>query len=283
MPYMYVALFGVGLFSNGFNVAMVRRMPVATPGRTLLLHQCIVDAMLSIAGFLILTQPPMWLTGVPTVDAILCQLWHSRFLFFSHANVSVCILLFLAMDISMLAYSPTGVSGKGWTTESSRLMLAYAIGYFTCTPDLAAVAFESGKCYYRESPPWGMDVLMLLVALVWQLFPLTCVCAFLRRLYLLRSSDSLTLNRENARDLKTREQTRELKTRALACLITVAGVTVAVMIIGNLASVRRSVATYPAEIVVIALTLGRSVFSTPVLVAHTMTFSPPKSLVVPDV
>ena len=279
MPYMYAALFGVGLFSNGFNFAMVRRMPQATLGRTLMLHQCIVDAMLSITGFLILTQPPMWLTGVPTVDAVLCRLWHSRFLFFSHANVSLWLLLFLTTDCLAAAYSPTGVYGNGRTTESSRLMVVYAIGYFTSTPDLAAVAFESGKCYYRESLPPGMDVLLLVVAVIWQLFPLMCVCAFLHRLYLFRSSVPQALNREQTRELNTSEQTRELNTRALACLITVAGVTLAVTILGNLASLRRPVTTI--EIVVIALTLSRSVFSTPILVAHTMTFLPPKSPVVP--
>ena len=281
MPYLYVALFGVGLFSNGFNVAMVRRMPVATPGRKLLLHQCIVDAMLSIAGFLILTQPPMWLTGVPTVDAILCRLWHSRFLFFSLANVSLWLLLFLTTDCLAAAYWPTGISGNGRTTESSRLMLVYVIGFFTSTPDLAAVAFESGKCYYRESLPCGMDVLLVVSAVLWQLFPLMCVCSFLRRLYLLRSSFSQALIGEQTHELKTPEQTREPKTRILACMIIVAGVTVAVTILVNIASLR--ILSYPEEIVVIALTLSRSVFSTPVFVAHTMTFSPPKSLVVPVV
>ena len=223
----------------------------------------------------------MWLTGVPTVDAVLCRLWHSRFLFFSHANVSLWVLLFLSTDCFTAAYSPTGVSGNGWTTESSRLMLVYSFGYLFSTPDLAAVAFESGKCYYRESLTPGMDVLLLVVAVIWQLFPLMCVCAFLRRLYLFRSSVPQALNREQTRELNTREQTRELKTRALACMITVAGLTLAVTILANLGSVRRSVTTYPEEIVVIALTLSRSVFSTPILVAHTMTISPPKSPVAP--
>ncbi|KAI0212967.1 hypothetical protein LSAT2_002019 [Lamellibrachia satsuma] len=249
MALLYAVVCGVGVFSNTVTYVSLRRTPPSTPGRTLLRHQCFLDAALCVAGFVLLTQTPMWYSGLPALDAVLCRLWHSEFIFSSLANVSLLILLLCVLDHMSVACSTGGSGNPGRRSELLRLLTVYVVGHFTCAPHLATVTFDGGKCLNRLSLPPGMDRLLCVAAMTMQLFPLVCVYAFLRR-QCLRLSVTHMLNRK---------ETREIAIYVFAVLMATLGF----IIVVNLPSARHFKSMFSDKEVALAIVLSRSVFSTP--------------------
>ncbi|KAK2188271.1 hypothetical protein NP493_138g05007 [Ridgeia piscesae] len=250
MTLWYAVVCSLGVAANTLAYLSLRRTPPSTPGRTLLRHQCFLDAALCVAGFVLLTQPQWWHSGLPVLDAILCRLWHSEFLFFCHSNVSLSILLLCVLD--HLTLVPKDESDTDRRSELWYLIAVYGVGYLSAAPDLATVTFEESKCFSRMSLPPGVDAVLCAAAVTTQLVPFVFVWLFLRRLCVLGSSLSLI----------NRKQTRQVTIYIFTLLVPPLGVGIMVYLVLLLGFM----SAYSDKEIMLALILSRSVFSTPGLV-----------------
>ena len=248
MTAWYAVVCSLGVAANTLAYLSLRRTPPSTPGRTLLRHQCFLDAALCVAGFVLLAQPQWWHSGLPVLDATLCRLWHSEFLFFCHTNVSLYILLLCVLDHLTLE------SDTDRRSESWYLLAVYGIGYFSAAPYLGTVTFEVGKCFSRMSLPPGMDAVLCAAAVTMQLVPLVFVWLFLRRQCLLSSSVLAKLNQK---------QTGELKIYVFSIQIALLLTLLGVVILTYVNAMRRFASMYSDKEITLALILSRSMFSTP--------------------
>ena len=196
MTAWYAVVCSIGVAANTLAYLSLRRTPPSTPGRTLLRHQCFLDAALCVARFVLLAQPQWWHSGLPVLDAILCRLWHSEFLFMCHCNVSLSILLLCVLDHLTLVQKDE----SDRRSESRYLHAVYVVGYLSAAPALATVTFEESKCFSRMSLPPGMDAVLSTAAVT--MIPLVLVWLFLCRQCLLAASVLAELNQKETRELK---------------------------------------------------------------------------------
>ena len=250
MTLLYPVVYSIGLAANTLTYLSLLRTPPSTPGCTLLRHQCFLDAALCVAGLVLLAQPQWWHSGLPALDAILCRLWYSDFLFFGHSNVSLSVHLLCVLD--HLSQLPKVEFELRRRSESWYLLAVYASGYVSAAPELATVTFDESKCFSRMSLPPGLDAVLCAVAVMAMLVPLTFVCLFLRQQCLLRLSVSAKLNRKQSR----RRTLYVFATHIVALVI----------LTYIISSMRRLTSMYSRTEIMLALILIRSAFTTPGLV-----------------
>ena len=66
--------------------------------RILFQVQAILDAIVCGLMFLMMVQPPFWLTGYYYVDEIICHVYHSSYLFYCFLNCSIWNIVYLAFE-----------------------------------------------------------------------------------------------------------------------------------------------------------------------------------------
>ena len=154
MTLWYAVVCSLGVAANTLAYLSLRRTPPSTPGRTLLRHQCFLDAALCVAGFVLLTQSQWWHSGLPALDAILCRLWHSEFLFSCHAKIAGWSSLIIVTESILVAIGLPCFSLK---EICFHLSVLYVIGYTSSAPDLTTMALVNGKCVTQIAVPIGLD------------------------------------------------------------------------------------------------------------------------------
>ena len=261
MTLLYPVVCSLGVAANTFAYLSLRRTPPSTPGRTLLRHQCFLDAALCVAGLVLLAQPQWWHSGLPALDAILCRLWHSDFLFFGHANASLSVHLLCVLD--HLSRLPKVEFELHRRSEWWYLLTVYACGYVSAAPELASVTFDKSTCFSRMSLPLEMDTVLCAVAVMAMLVPITFVCLFLRRQCLLRLSVSAKLNRK-----QSCSRTIYVFSTHIVALVILTYI---------ISSTRRLTSTYSRTEIMLALILSRSAFTTPGLVVFRIISAEPDS------
>ena len=190
MALLYAVVCGVGVFSNTVAYVSLRRTPPSTPGRTLLRHQCFLDAALCVAGFVLLTQTPMWHSGLPALDAVLCRLWHSDFIFTSHAKIAGWCILTIVVENVLIATGSPCFSQK---VIVCHLCVIYVTGYVSGAPDLASTEFVNNSCINVMTLPSGLDPalfyqLSYFAGLVGRLVPFIYLFVFIRHASTVRST-----------------------------------------------------------------------------------------------
>lgn len=129
----------------------------------------------------------MWTCGVSCVDAIWCRLWHSDFLFSSYTIASLWIMALVVVDHMLMIVRPTRPTGLAREAMPFYLLTIYTVGYVSCTPSLATVSIQDGKCVRNVTPPGASHMdsfhkMSKVAVLSGLIVPLLCLLIHVRRM-----------------------------------------------------------------------------------------------------
>ena len=112
----------------------------------LLKHQALIDAAVCALASGVFMQTSVWHVGQYAVDYAVCYIWHSQYIYWGVALLSVWNLVFIAIDRLIAVCFPI----KYKSLSSRGLKIAIAIMYVPCflspAPSIRLVTFTHGQC-----------------------------------------------------------------------------------------------------------------------------------------
>ena len=138
----------IGIITNLFVWIFLARSVEAgdTPLVTLLKHQAFVDAVVCTFTLIIILQKFMWLTGNPTFDLIVCQVWHTQTLYWLAVFVSAQGLVCIAAERYVAVCRPFLYLRITFNKIIVVLVGVYSYALIVVSGTLLQARYSNGKC-----------------------------------------------------------------------------------------------------------------------------------------
>ena len=117
----------IGLLSNltTFTTLALHSKGFTKVNRLLLQHQAIADTGVCIMGIVYYTQSGVWMTDDSTFNFLVCQFWHTTYIYWAGAMLSVWNVVFITLERFILINYPL----KHRNIRPSHINLGFALIY----------------------------------------------------------------------------------------------------------------------------------------------------------
>ncbi len=159
----------LGFIANIITLVTLKNGNILSTAILILLkHQSFVDAMVCGLAIPIFIQPPMWITGVKSLDIVICYLWHSQLFFWYFVGVSAWNLVYIAMERFVVVNKPLRHTQLTQKILCRLFVLSYVFYFIPNIIVATWVYFDNSKCVYQSifNPKVGKIMSVTLITLL---------------------------------------------------------------------------------------------------------------------
>ena len=142
----------IGLLSNSIAAVTLQLHNDGFPAVTKVLyqHQACLDALICLMGIVMVLQPCMGgsNTGNPTIDHILCQVWHGQAFYWTWVLISNWNIVYISFERFGMIHYPMRHRNTQVKYLCRGFCIIYAVSFFSLIPAYFQVMYreEKGKC-----------------------------------------------------------------------------------------------------------------------------------------